>query len=481
MIGPVSSRIRDTGRYLRLTPFEQETPEGRASERYRRAALSAVADVGAKAGGMGLMLLGVGLTIPYLGAERFGVWATIASLTAMLSLLDLGMGNALINRVAGASASGDGVALTRTASGGLAALVVLGGAVGLLLTWLAAVAPWEMIIKLGDPANLAETRQAAMVFAALFGCNIAATGVRSIFIGLQRAFEAHLALAMAYGVAMIALWYGARAEVDVPTLLLLTFGIQLLSAVALGLLAMFRGVIGWPSQRALVDEGRGLLRTGSLFFVLQIGVMVGWGADSIMIAHIRGAGDVADFSVVQRLFQFVAMPLLVLSAPLWSAYADAMIRQEFAFVRRTLRLSLLVNLIVGSVGVLVIAFAAPVIIPAWTRGTIDVSRDLVVIFGVLTLVQGLGSALGAFLNGAGIIKPQIIAVGLFVVLALPAKWLALSNLGLPAFVLASVVAYLVTHLAVYLTLLARYQQRQAGMGARDDTPEHALRAVERRS
>jgi hypothetical protein len=158
-----------------------------------------------------------------------------------------------------------------------------------------------------------------------------------------------------------------------------------------------------------------------------------------------------------------------------------MIRQEFAFVRRTLRLSLLVNLAVGSAGVLIIGFAAHTIILAWTKGTIDVSRDLVFIFGVFTLVQGLGSALGAFLNGAGIIKPQIVAVCLFVIFALPAKWLALSNLGLPAFVLASVVAYLVTHLAVYLTLLARYQQRQGGVGARDDTPRNALRALKWRS
>ncbi|MDP3759115.1 MAG: hypothetical protein Q8R01_01205 [Ramlibacter sp.] len=38
-----------------------------------------------------VMVLTVGLTIPYLGAERFGVWMTIASFVGMFS--DLISGN----------------------------------------------------------------------------------------------------------------------------------------------------------------------------------------------------------------------------------------------------------------------------------------------------------------------------------------------------------------------------------------------------
>ena len=445
-------------RYVRLTPFEQETPAGRSSERYRRATLSAIADAGAKTCGMGLMFLGVGLTIPYLGQERFGVWVTITSLTAMLALLDFGMGNALINRVANASADPDKTVLVRTASGGLVVLAILGLLVGAALIGLAAVLPWDAIVKLRDVANLAETRQAAIIFAALFGCNIAATAVRSIFIGLQRAYEAHIAMALGYIAAMVAVWLGARAEADVPTLLLLTFGVQLLSAAGLVVLAAHRKLLAWPGARAIRTEASGLVRVGSLFLILQIGTMIGWGGDSLMIAHVLGAGDVTEFNIAQRLFQLVALPLALMSAPLWSAYADAMMRNEHDFLRRTLRASLQMVLVAGSAGVLVIMVIAQPIIAWWTKGAVAVPQGLIVVFAIWTLVQGLGAALGVFLNGTGVIKPQIVAVVSFVMIGLPLKWFFLSENGLFAFVLCSVAAYLVTHLAVYLTVFARYSR-----------------------
>ena len=446
-------------RYVRLTPFEQETAIGRSSERYRRATLSAIADAGAKACGMGLMFLCVSLTIPYLGAERFGVWVTITSLTAMLALLDFGMGNALINRIAGASASHDETAVSRTASGGLAALMVLGAVIGVALIGLAAVAPWGEIVKLQHASNLTETRRAAMVFAALFGCSIVAAAIRSIFIGLQRSYEAHIAMACGYIGAMVAVWFGARAQAGVPTLLLLSFGVQLLSSGALAVLLVRRKLLRWPGLAIACVEAGALVRVGSLFLVLQIGTMVGWGGDSLMIAHILGTSDVAQFNIAQRLFQLVALPLALMSAPLWSAYADAKNRNEHEFLGRTLRASLRMVLVTGSIGVLMITIIAQPLIGWWTKGAVSVPQDLIAVFAVWTLVQGLGAALAVFLNGTGIIKPQIIAVVLFIVVGLPLKWFFLSGSGLVAFVLCSVCAYLATHLPVYLIAFALYSKR----------------------
>src|SRR5450755_3156336 len=54
-----------------------------------------------------LTLLSLPLAVRYLGAERFGVWATIASTVALLNLLDLGIASTLTNHLARANALGD--------------------------------------------------------------------------------------------------------------------------------------------------------------------------------------------------------------------------------------------------------------------------------------------------------------------------------------------------------------------------------------
>lgn len=453
-------------RYVRLTSFEQETAAGRAAERYRRASLSAIADALAKACGLMLMFVSVGLTIPYLGAERFGIWATITSLTAMLALLDLGMGNALINRVAVAAGSDDAAALVHTASGGLTALAGLGIVIGSLLSAIALVVPWGDVLKLHDPAAIVEARQAAAIFAVLFGCGITANGVRSIFIGLQRAYEAHLATALAYVAAIVAIWLGARSHADVPTLLVLSSGTQLLWAAILLVVAVRRGLLAWPGMSLVRFEATHLVRVGGLFLILQIGTMVGWGADSLLIAHVRGVGDVAQFNVVQRLFQLVSLPLMMMSSPLWSAYADAHARGERDFLHRTLRLSLLGNAGVGLIGVTILATIAQPVIGWWTKGAVSVPQGFVVAMAAWTLVAGVGAALGVFLNGTYVIRPQIVAVLAFVAIGLPMKWFWLSHRGLTAFVVASLAVYLVTHLTVYLTLFMRHVRARSSQLAR---------------
>ena len=54
-----------------------------------------------------LTLVSLPFAVRYLGAERFGVWATITSTVVLLNLLDLGIASTLTNHVARAYALGD--------------------------------------------------------------------------------------------------------------------------------------------------------------------------------------------------------------------------------------------------------------------------------------------------------------------------------------------------------------------------------------
>ena len=270
------------GRYLRIKPFDTATQEGRTQERYRRAAWSTVTNLLSKGLAMVVILLSVNWTISYLGAERFGIWMTIASFAGMLTFLDLGVGNALINHIAENAAQDKPVELEKSISGGLGFLGLIGIAVTALLFLLAAFLPWEAVIKVADPRLVYETRHAAMLFALLFGFSLFTSGVQRVFGGLQRAFEGHLVAAITSLLAITALWVAAQSKADVTVLLAATLGVQSLAGVPLLLLLYLRKQISIKGMiRSTGSEGRKLLRTGSLFLVLQIGTMIGWGADRL--------------------------------------------------------------------------------------------------------------------------------------------------------------------------------------------------------
>lgn len=61
--------------HLRLQPFDRTTTEGRAAERYRLAALGSGVNPMWHALGLMTRALTICWAVPYLRAERFGVWA----------------------------------------------------------------------------------------------------------------------------------------------------------------------------------------------------------------------------------------------------------------------------------------------------------------------------------------------------------------------------------------------------------------------
>ena len=200
-------------KYLRVQPFDTSSEEGRNAERYRLALWSVIANISSRGIAMLVMVLSVRWTLPYLGEERFGVWMTIASFVGMLIFLDLGVGNALTNHVAMVAADGNKAPLTRTVSGGLGLLFLIGLVSSIMLCLVFRSLPWEAIIKVRNPLINAEIQQALFFFSILFGVSIFTSGVQKIFAGLQRSFEAHAASAVGsnrWAILCIATWHHGR-------------------------------------------------------------------------------------------------------------------------------------------------------------------------------------------------------------------------------------------------------------------------------
>jgi O-antigen/teichoic acid export membrane protein len=436
--------------YLRFSAFDVSTQGGRASERYRLAAWAILANGASKGAAMAVMVLSVSLTIPYLGAQRFGIWMTIASFAGMLSFLGLGVGNALTNHVASRSAQAEAVLLRRAISGGLVLLLMIGVAVGAGLWLLAAWLPWPRLIKVEDASLLLEAQSAAQLFALLFGFNLFTTGIQSVCAGLQRSFEVYLVSALGSVASLLALWMAAQAQAGLLVLLAATLGVQSLSTLLLLGLLVRRELFAWCEiSLALRLETRGLIRVGGLFFILQVGTMIGWGADALIISSALGPVQVAIYSMAQRLFQFVTQPLAMVNAPLWGAYADARSKGDVAFIRRTFRFSMVLALGGSLLGVTILFFSSQWLLHYWTGGNLLVPMVLLGMVAVWTVLESCGVAFAMFLNGMQIVRQQVIVVAAFCVLALPLKIWGVGSLGLVAIPLVTTLVYAVTHIYFY--------------------------------
>jgi O-antigen/teichoic acid export membrane protein len=421
--------------YLRLTPFDVSSELGRTQERYRRAAWTVLANAFSKSMLMLQMVLGVSLTVPYLGAERFGIWMTVAGFAGMLAFLDLGVGNALTTHVAERAAKDDYAALRRAISGGLGFLLLVALVVGTVLPLLIGWLPWSSLIKVDHPALLGEAKRAAILFGIFFGLVLFTTGIQKVFAGLQRSYEAHLAVALGTFASIAGLWMLARQQAGIQWLLMVTLSGQCIVGLLLLAILMRRKLFSliniFPN---IIQESQCLLHASGAYLILQIGCMLGMGADTLIISSTLGAAQVAAYSVTQRLFQFVYQPLTMVNAPLWGAYADAYARGDGVFIGTTLRKSLLLTFLMSLTGVSILLLLGDWMLRYWTHGKIVVSFGLIIAFAAWTVFDSVLAAFAMFLNGCRILRPQVIAAIVLTFVSLPLKFYAAEHSGSSAVV-----------------------------------------------
>lgn len=425
----------------------------RTAWRYRMASKAFLANLAASGAGLLLTIATVRWASPYLGAERFGVWATFASFAAMLSFLDLGLGNALVNQVAKRSSDGDVSSLRQLVSGGLGWLATIGLLASTTLAALAAHLPWHLILHLQDRFIADEARATAIIFAILFGAHLISSGTLKILVGQQRSHEANLVNFAASLMALALLWKATNERSDISTLMMAAFGPQALLGLLTVPVLWRRKLLRFECTFAgMALERKDLMQLGGAFLVLQLGTVLGWGTDALLVATLNGPGEVASLVIAQRLFQIASRPVYMLNAPLWAAYADAHAQGDREFLRKTLRLSGTLSVVIGGGIALMLLLASPWIVPFWTKGTIDIPTALLVSMGVWTVLELCGSALSTYLNGVGVLREQAIVVVLFCAIALPLKIICTIAAGATGLVVATIVSYIIAVAGLYATV-----------------------------
>jgi O-antigen/teichoic acid export membrane protein len=291
------------------------------------------------------------------------------------------------------------------------------------------------------------------LLALLVGLSLPLGAAQRVMAGLQAGYLAHAmtALFALIGLGIIALL--PRIDGGITAFLAASYGASVLAGLPLILLLARRGLLVAPGTGWLTAaDTRALLGSGGLFVVLQIGAVIGAGADSVLVSALLGPGAVATLAVVQRLFLMASIPVQMVSLPLWAAYAHAGAAGDQAFIARTWTRSVRVNLsLAGGVSAALIVLADP-LARMLSGGQVEAPRAMLLGYAVWTLLESWGVALSMRLNGAGIIGPQVVTIMAFVALSLGLKSALLTDQGLRALPWLTAMAFALTVALPWLTV-----------------------------
>jgi O-antigen/teichoic acid export membrane protein len=258
--------------------------------------------------------------------------------------------------------------------------------------------------------------------------------------------------------AALLLFVATERRCGIPELVLITYVLPAMAPLC---------VIPWlpGNLRPSVLAGawqwsrvRRMLRDGGIFFLLQLGVLAGWGGDALLASSQLGMAAAGIYAVSQRMFQLVNYPLAIMNAPLWPAYADAHARDDGAFIRHALKRSmLLTGFVAALVSITVASFPGP-ITRFWLHSNIDLPSAFLYALATWTVMDAVGNSFAMFMNGINLMRPQLFTNIAFIALALILKWVSLPRLGLLGLPVSTLVAYFATIVIPYAFFIKPHKE-----------------------
>jgi O-antigen/teichoic acid export membrane protein len=376
------------------------------SERSRAIGMFFATSLAARALGIGCQLLQVPIAMHALGAEAFGLWMTLTGIGAVITFADFGVGQGAQNKLAEAFAAGRiGWARELWDSS-----LVFFSAVGLLLACVAAsVVPLLDFTRLFDLHDAFVQQQAGAAVAVtltVFCLNFPLGLAQRLANSRQKGWMHNVVLAAGSVGGLVGTVVATRLHASLPIVIAAAQLPLLLANVVL--LGWQLVELGWTNFRAVRFRWattRELFALGAYFGVQQMQLTLFVSLPQLIISTTLGAAAVTSYNLAQRLFALFGVIQNAFMLPLWPAYSDAKAKGDFAWIRRTLLVSLgatlgctLVPMALGA------AFARP-LLGLWVGRTAELPSSALVwlMFGWNAFVF-IGQPFGYMLAGLSEVK-----------------------------------------------------------------------------
>ena len=442
------------------TPLIIRDGADRGRRRYRRAAATSAASLVARGANLASFLLIVPLTIRYLGSVRYGVWMTALSIVGFLGLTNLGMGNALITLIARTDAADD----ERDAGRYVSTAVFLFAAISLILGVVAIatfpIIPWGEVFNVPAGSLSSDAGRVAAVVVGVYLVGIPIGLVAQIRLGYQEGYVTAWWDSAGSVLAVAAIAIAVAVGASLPVLVAAAAAAPLIGSIAnFGLLVRKRPTLRPRLSSAERRHANVLLRSGSLFFFLQLALVIGFSTDNFVAAQVLGPSAVTQYAVPRGLAFAGIGFLTVFLAPLWPAYAEALARNDRGWVLRTLRRSIILSTVVATAGAMVFLLAGRLLIKLWSRGAVVPSRGLLLGFAIWIVLASAGTALAMFLNAAHIVKLQVVCSSLMAIANITLSIFLAKKIGVAGIIWGSVISYSAFIVLPYTVLVPRALRR----------------------
>lgn len=420
------SRIRKLFRVLLTKGHDLNTEQGRATERKKRIAQTALAAMTSRAINILSGLITVPVTLPYLGLEQFGIWMALTGFVAFLNFTDLGISVGLQTALTNCSAKKDKILPSQLITNAFYLVIFI---IIVLLTYAFYILPnvnITNVIKIENSNNELVLLHSSQALIITFCLGLLSGMVQRIFEAYQHGLYSNSLLAIGRVLGFISIYICIHFELSLPIMMSLYMGLPFLLLFIGGIFLFI--LRPWLRPKFTVIsfvQIHSIMRVGILSLGAQIGnALISTGPLLLLTAQ-YGASAIVPYALTQRILGVVGILLSVILTPLWPAYGEAKIRGDFKWVFSTLKKSILFTISVSLPVFIFFTFGGQWLIQMWASNSDAIPTwQLLMICNIWMIFFSATKTLSVFLNGMESFKGQSIYGLLLPLFALYIGWVS---------------------------------------------------------
>lgn len=361
----------------------------------------------------GIILIGlilVPLTINYVDSERYGVWMTLNTMVTWMSFFDIGLSNGLKNKLTEALAIKNYQLCKEYISTTYALLSIIFIPLMIILLLIAPHIDWTKFLNL-DLHSSEGLLISICIVITYFCLNFILSTINTVLLADQRPADASLRSFFQNLFSLIIIYILTITTEGSLINLCLAMCITPLIVVLFFNITLFKKRYKYisPSLKHInFSLSNSLLKLGGQFFIIQIAGLIQYQMINFLILKYYSANDVTIYNIGYRYFSVLNMGWAILITPLWVAVTDAIVNQEYSWIKNVLKKYILIWGGAVGIGLLMLAISNYVY-SFWIGNKITIPLSLSLWIMIYNLQMMYGNIFVNILNGASKLKIQTIS------------------------------------------------------------------------
>lgn len=376
-----------------------------------------------------ITFIAVPISLRYLGEERYGVWQTIMTLIGFVSLTNFGVGNGLRNKVTEYFTKKENEKLKKVISSAYISISIISLILLILLVPIFSKVDYSTLYGEISITNK-EVAYSFIITISGFLVNFVLGLINSISFGIHKSNLVSFSQLISAVISLILTLIICNTESNLCYIALIYTISNILVNVGISFIIFRKGNEFIPNIKYFEKkECSTLYSLGLGFFLLQIASLLMNTSDNFIVAKMVGISEVANYSIVNKLFNLVPTLYAILLIQVWSQTAKDVINGNYLNIKNSIK-KLFKVLILVIVIIFFIVIFFDLITLIWLKRVLDINMVLIISAGLYAILICINGIFVNIQNGLGKIKYQILSYIIAAVIQIPLAYILVNILNL---------------------------------------------------